>query len=169
MAYKIDWAKARKDFERTGMSTGQIASKYRVSASAVLQHKKADGWTREQTVEVPADTVVGSFAPPQTVHVSEVPGLEAKTRIAELEKQLYEAEQQIREQREELDKHRPTYDWHIYESPQEVRDFFGEQKLKDVAGLELAEMNKERIRRGLPPFTYESDPGMYERQITKIL
>ena len=166
---KIDWAKARKDYEKMGMSTGQVAAKYRVSASAVLQHKKADGWTREQIGEVPAETIVQSFSPAQTVQTRDVPGLEAKTRVAELEKQLYEAESRIREQQAELEKHRPTHEWQVYQTPQEVREFFGEQKLQDIAGLELAEMNRERIRRGLSPFSYQSDPELYEQQIAKIL
>lgn len=166
---KIDWAKARRDWETKGMSTGQVASKYRVSASAVLQHKKKDGWTREQTADIPAETIVGSFAPQQTVTVDDVPGLKVQARVAELEQELAEADRKIAEQQEELEKHRPTHEWHVYRTPQELREYLGEAKLQDIAGLELAELNKERIRRGLTAYSYQSDPDMYERQIKKIL
>jgi transposase-like protein len=169
MAYtKIDWAKARRDFELAGMSVGKIAQKYGVTASAVLHHKKQDGWTRD---EAPADpeTISAGFSPEQTIPVGEVVGAAARQRIAELERQLAEAEKENREQRAELEKHRPTVEWHVYRTTDQVRDFFGEDRLRDIAGLELAAQNKERVKRGLPPFTYQSDPDLYERQIARIL
>jgi hypothetical protein len=168
MAFKIDWAKARKDWE-LGMSVGQVAKKYSVTASAVLNHKKNDGWTRDIPSDVPPEQVVQGFAGQQTVRIDEIPGLEARTRIAELERQLAEAERTNREQAVELQKHKPTLEWHVYQTPAEVREYLGEEKLRDIAGLELAEQNRMRVKRGLPPFSYESDPAMYEREIGKIL
>ena len=164
---KIDWAKARKDYEMAGMSTGQIAKKYGVSVSAIQVHRKNDGWTRE--TDVPAEAIVQGFAGPQTVQSSEIPSLAAAQRIAQLERQLYEADKLARAQARELEKHRPTLEWHVYQTPAEVREYLGEEKLRDIAGLQLAEQNRARVKRGLPPFSYETSPEMYEREIGKIL
>ena len=167
---KIDWGKARRDFEMNGMSANGIATKYGVSTTAVLGHKKKEGWSRAQVVaDLPAETIVESFAPPQTVPLTEIPGAASKARIAELERQLYEAEQTVKAQQAELDKHRPTLEWHVYQTPAEVREYLGEEKLRDIAGLELAEQNKARVKRGLAPYAYENAPEMYEAQIAKIL
>ena len=167
MAYKIDWAKARKDFEKAGLSVRQIADKYGVTVSAVAGHKKNDGWVRVEADQ--PETIVASFAGPQTIQQADIPGLEARKRIAALEAELVEAEKRLGEQAKELEKHRPSVDWHVYTTPEEVREHFGEDRLQDIAGLELAEQNRQRVKRGLTPFDYEHNQAMYEKVIVRVL
>jgi len=167
---KINWATARRNFEEQGMSLAAIARKHGVTATAVQNHKKAEGWTRSDIVaDLPAETVNASFAPEQTAPAVEIPQLRQAQRIAELERQLAEAERKITSQTAELDKHRPTHEVHLYTSADEVRAFFGEERLYEIAGLALADQNKARVKRGLPPFDYEHNQGMYEREIAGIL
>jgi len=167
---KIEWAKARRDYEKQGMSLAAIARKHGVSVTSVQGHKKSEGWNREQIVDdLPAETVASSFAPEQTIPVEAAPGLRVQQRIAQLEAELAEARRRVVAQEAELEKHRPTVEWHVYTTPEQVRQFFGEEKMKEIAGLALAEQNKARVKRGLPPFDYEHNPEMHEREIVRIV
>lgn len=167
---KIDWRAARRSFEKLGLSTAAVARKYGVSETSVMNHKRAEGWTREQVVEdLPAETVSSSFAETQTVSVEELPQVKEAQRIAELEAKLREAEERLAQQDAELDKHRPTFELKVYETPEQVREFFGEEKLQEIAGLNLADQSKARVKRGLPPLSYESNPEMIEKEISGTL
>ena len=167
MAFKIDWAKARKDYEKAGLSANAVAKKYGVTYQSVRNHKNTDGWVRTEPTD--PETIVEGFAPQQIISTADIPSLEARRRIIELERQLYEADQLAKKQALELQKHKPTLEWHVYQTPAEARVYLGEEKLRDIAGLELAEQNRARVKRGLPPFSYETSPEMYEEKIHKIL
>ena len=155
---KIDWTKARADWE-AGLSCAKVAKLYGVSTGAVEGHRKKEAWVRQEPAG--PEAVVAGFAPEQTVRKDEALS-EAQRRIIELEARLSEAER-------EADRHRPTVNLPIYKTVAEVRRWVGEAKLADIAGLKLAQMNKDRMKYGLAPISYKDDPAAYEQEIDGIL
>jgi hypothetical protein len=161
-----NWLKARADYEQRGLSLQKVATAHGVSVNAVTYHKKKEGWSRDGAVpELPAEAVTASFTPEQRVKLTELPAaqeVEYQRRIAELEEQLAEAERKAAE-------YRPTHEHHIYRSVDEVRTHFGEERLREIAALRLAQINRGRMSRGLPTFNYEDRPELYEQEIRAVL
>ena len=161
-----NWKRARADYELRGLSLAQVAKMHGMSANAVGYHKKKEGWSRDGAVsELPAETVVGSFAPEQRIPLPALPSaqeVEYQQRIAELEEQLAEAERKAAE-------YRPTHEHRIYQSVDQVRAYFGEDRLQEIAALRLAQINRGRMTRGLPTFNYEDRPELYEQEIKAVL
>jgi hypothetical protein len=72
-----------------------------------------------------------------------------KDRIAALEAELAAA-------KAEAARYRPFVDVsnRMFSTVQDVRDYYGERKIRDIAGDELANINKTRLRQGLDRITY---------------
>lgn len=151
----INWPHVQADWE-AGLGTAATARKWGISTTALDKHRKNEGWQRQDPAD--PEAVVASFKPEQTVRIAEHPDAELARQIAVLEQQLAKA-------RQEVEEYRPTRVHHLYATPEEVREFFGEDKMREVAALKLATMNRGRISRGLPPIDYERNPELYEQEI----
>lgn len=79
--------------------------------------------------------------------------------VKELRDELRKAELTIKKQQVEIDMLSPTVDasrW-IWETPEDVKAFFTEQQLKDIAEASFKEVNRERVRNGYQPITYSDE------------
>lgn len=154
----VHWPDVRTDWE-AGMSKSAKARKYGTSTSAMDYHIKKEGWVKRAPTG-PREVILG-FKPEQVARIADHPDADLQRRIAVLEAQLRKAEQDV-------ENYKPTKVHHLYTTPEEVRQFFGEEKMQEVAALRLAALNKDRMARGIPTINYETSPELYEREITEI-
>jgi hypothetical protein len=85
---------------------------------------------------------------------SEAAETAATTDDAEvLREQLRAAAKVIEAQKAELEANKPTVDirHHLFESSEDVKKFYPEKKLRDMALAEIAAINKQRMREGYDP------------------
>jgi len=93
---------------------------------------------------------------------SEDPAEEEDSEVARLRFELAEARAEIEEANRRAAEWRPDVDVAVYNTPEEAYQFFGKEKLGQIAERRLAKMNKDRIKEGLPPL-YTGDPAEYRR------
>lgn len=149
------WRNARKMWEEDGESLSSIAKKYGISVTTVQNHKRDDGWSRDDqpAPETPVEELVAGFKTEQTAPIHTNEQVLLAQRVAQLEAELAEAKEQV-------EQYRPTADVTMYTTPEEVEQVFGKAKLDDLAAMAVKDINVERIRQGLRPFDAESDPAL---------
>lgn len=141
------------------MGTAATARKWGLSITSIDKHRNVEGWVKQNPAN--PEAVVQAFKPEQTVRLADHPDADLQRRIAVLEAELAKAQQEVED-------YRPTRIHHLYTTPDEVRRFFGEDKMREVAALRLAGTNRERLARGLPTIDYEKNPELYEGEIAAV-
>ena len=87
---------------------------------------------------------------------------EEDSEVARLRFELEQAKAEIAEANRRAAEWRPDVDVAVYNTPEEVYEFFGKDHLAKIAERRLAKLNKDRIKEGLPPL-YTGDPAEYKR------
>lgn len=95
--------------------------------------------------------------------------VELEEKVAELDALLAEKDAELEEARELVEEYKPTVDvsGFLMESPDDVKARFSEQHLRDIAAAELAEINRQRHKNGLPPITYSDEE--WEKKIAEAV
>ena len=162
-------AVARDLYENKGYSQRRVADATGVSIGTIRNWSKKDGWVKG--VEDDAVTVAESFAPEQVVELP--PGspaalsVAADDRVAELQRRLEEAQQRIDDMAESASTFK-TID--LYDTPEQVEDFFGADRINDMVVSEFGQMNLARAKRGLPYVDPEKvAPETYRQVKQRIL
>ena len=80
-------------------------------------------------------------------------------KVKDLQKQLRAAHKEIKSQQAELDEMSPTVDIRsrLFKKAEDVHEYFGKQKLRDLAEGQLADENRIRRRSDLSPIRYTDD------------
>jgi hypothetical protein len=152
------WPEVRSDWEG-GMGTAATARKWGLSITSVDKHRNTEGWVKRDPAN--PEALVQAFRPEQTVRIKDHPDADLQRRIAVLEAELAKAQQ-------EAEDYRPSRTVHLYTTPDEVRQFFGEEKMREVAAIRLSLINKQRHAQGLPTVDYQKNPEFYEEEISAI-
>ena len=132
-----------------GESLAGIARQLGCSTTAVTNHRKKDGWVRDEVVT--ADDVAAVFKPEQTVEVPASPESEEHNRIAALERALAEEQAKAAALAGQVEDQATPRAFKMYENPEEVEAYIGEQRIDDMVALEFGQLNLERAKQGLEP------------------
>ena len=84
--------------------------------------------------------------------------------LTELRMELARVEAERDEANRRAEQWRPDVDVAAYSTPEEAYAFMGRERLVATAEASLAQQNKDRIKRGLPPL-YSGEPAEYKRLI----
>jgi len=151
-------ALARQLWE-SGKSKAAIARTLDVSVNTIRSWSKKDQWSEPQ-ISVPEGIVEAFEGRTETV-------AEDDPRLAELRRQLEEERARSKKLEEDASS---TKEVHVYTTPEEVVDWFGEQAIRDRVDREFGSMNIERARQGLPPLDPETvAPEIYREIRRKLL
>lgn len=82
-----------------------------------------------------------------------------KTKVKELQKQLRKARKTIDKQQAEIDDLSPTIDIRsrLFKTGDDVKKYYGDQKLRDLAEAQLVDENRIRRRSDLSPIRYTEE------------
>ena len=107
--------------------------------------------------------------PGETVAEAVVP-VETDEEIARLDAENARLKAELAEAKADAEQWKPTVDiedW-LFDTPDDVNARFDSAALKDIAGAELAQINKERLKRGFLPVDYDEDEWDAEIERAKI-
>ena len=159
------WALAKRLYAE-GESMAGIARQLGCSVTAVRSHRDKDGWVRDELVT--ADAVAAVFKPEQTTEAP--PEISEAARIAELEAALATERAEKAVLATQVEDQKETHEVRLYENPEQVEEYYGKERIKDMVALAFGEVNLERAKQGLLPIDPENvAPEAYAAKRAEIL
>lgn len=145
-----------------------LAHEYGVHPNTVSSRARRDGWhnpTEGEEAAIEAVEAAAAEAAPDWLDIEDRMALE--TQILELKRELAASKSAV-------DRLRPDVDIEdrLYVNVAEVVAFFGPERLAEVAMNEIAQTNKERMRRGFPSLSaaeMQVSDAQIETEARKIL
>lgn len=147
-----------------------IADQFGVHPNTVRQRATRDGWYD------PAEGDLDAIAEVREAASQVAPAWMDQDVARRMESRILELERELAAERANVEKLRPDVDveqW-LFTSVDDVIEFYGEEKLREVAMGEVAHENKRRVRAGHPPLDSEQmnammSPSRIAEEARKIL
>jgi hypothetical protein len=64
---------------------------------------------------------------------------------------------------------KPTFDVELYNTPADVERIYGKEKMDEIVEMRLGEINKVRLRSGLLPYDFRTEPDILARTRKEII